>query len=57
MEKYKKVGSVVNTQNDLVAASNKLADKKKTDLFFVFFICINVFKFQENNFKIVQNNF
>ena len=56
MEKYEKVESI-NTQNDLVTASKKWADKKKTDLFFVFCNCVNVFKFQENSFKIVQKNF
>ena len=55
-EKYEKVESI-NTQNDLVTASKKWADKKKTDLFFVFCEFVNVFKFQENNFKIIQKNF
>ena len=56
MEKYEKVESI-NTQNDLVTASKKWADKKKADLFFVFCNCVDVFKFQENSFKIVQKNF
>ena len=54
-EKYEKVESI-NTQNDLVTVSKKWADKKKTDLLFVFCNCV-VFKFQENNLKIDWKNF
>ena len=54
--KYEKVESI-NTQNDYKTASEKWIDKKKTDLFSVFCKCVNVFKFQENKFKIVQKNF
>ena len=55
-EKYEKAESI-NTQNDLVTASKNWSDKKKTDLFFVFCEFVNVFKFEENNFKIIQKNF
>ena len=36
--KYEKVESV-NTQNDYKTTSKKWTDKKKTDLFFMFFMC------------------
>ena len=55
-EKYEKVESI-NTQSDYKTASEKWIDKKKTDLFSVFCKCVNVFKFQENKFKIVEKNF
>ena len=50
-QKYEK-----QVKNDYETASKKWTDKKE-DLFFVFRKCINVFKFQESNFKIVQKNF
>ena len=51
VQKYKKVVSV-NKQNEYETTSKKWTDKEKTDLTFV-----NVFKFQEKMFKIVQKNF
>ena len=55
MEKYKKVESV-NTQNDY-----ETTDKKKNEQIRRKQTCslcsVNVFKFQENKFKIVQKNF
>ena len=52
VQKYEKVESV-NILNDYETTSKKWTDKKKADLIFLF--C--VFKFQENKFNIVQNNF
>ena len=54
MEKYKKVESV-NTQND-----HETTDKKKNEQIRkqTCSLCfVNVFKFQENKFKIVKKNF
>ena len=51
VQKYEEVENV-NAQNDY-ETSKKWTDKKKTDL-----ICfVNVFKFQEDKFKIISNNF
>ena len=51
-EKYEKVESI-NTQNDYETASKKWSDKKKQTCSLCF---VNVFKSQENKFKIVQQN-
>ena len=44
----------LNTQNYYKTTSKKWADKKKTDFLFMF---VNVLKFQENKFRIVQRDF
>ena len=56
MENYEKVESI-NTQNDLVTASKKMRRKKENIVVLLFRNCVNVFKFQENSFKIVEKNF
>ena len=49
VEKYENLESI-NTQNDYKTTIKKWTDKKKTNL------CLKVFKFQNNKFKIVQKN-
>ena len=56
VENYEKVESI-NTQNDLVTASKKMRRKKENIVVLLFRNCVNVFKFQENSFKIVEKNF
>ena len=53
VQKYEKVESV-NTQNNYETTSEKRTDKKKKTSSVCF---VKVSKFQENKFKIVQNNF
>ena len=51
--KVRKVGESVNIQDYKTASKNEQIRRKQT-----YSLCfVNVFKFQENKFKIVQKNF
>ena len=54
VEKYEKVEGV-NTQNDYATTSKKNEQIKRKQICSLWFV--NKCKFQENKFKIVQNNF
>ena len=54
VEKYEKV-ECVNTQNDYATTSKKNEQIKRKQICSLWFV--NKCKFQENKFKIVQNNF
>ena len=53
VEKYVKVESI-NTQNNYKTTSKKWRDKKNQICSLCF---VNIFKFQENKFKIILKNF
>ena len=54
VKKYKKVENINAQNDDYETTSKNWPGQKKTNFVLCF---LNVFKFQENKFKIVQKNF